>query len=69
MTAAINVNPQSVIYKRLVVSSPGFMNAFFKPIQDILIDPDGNPCLAKGRSKNRASFSIAEIKLGFHRSS
>ncbi len=61
-----DVVSQCLVDHCLVTAAPGIMNAGAEPVEDIVIDPDGNPGLARRGSDHRPSFALAEVVSLFH---
>ena len=54
------------INQRLIVSTTGIVDLLLKPSQQVVINPNGNPSLALGRSHDRPALSFGKIVLFAH---
>jgi hypothetical protein len=66
--APANVLAQGVIHQGLVVASPRCVHLSAKPVQNLVIDPDGNAGLTGGQGINSSPYAFAKIIVFLHSS-
>src|SRR6266498_1576565 len=57
---------QRRIDERLIAAASGLVNLLSKPLEDIVVDPDGDSRLARRGAKNSAAPAILEVVLFLH---
>src|SRR5262249_26777824 len=63
-----NVLSQSVVDQALIVAAASPIHLPPEPIQNVIVDPDGNSRLALGHGHHRSASGAAEVIFTFHAS-
>jgi len=63
---AADVLAQGFVDQRLVVAAAGFVDLMTEPVENIVIEPDGDPGFPLGNREHRAALAFAEIVFTLH---
>jgi hypothetical protein len=66
LTAALDVFPKCAIDQRLIAAAAAGFDLITEPINDLVIESDGDPGFARGERNDRSSLSSAEIIILLH---
>src|SRR5271167_91881 len=66
LLCAPNVLPKSVVDKALVVTTAGPVHLLPKPVENVVIEPDGDSGLALRHRHDGSAFCVAEVVFTFH---
>ena len=61
-----NVLPQSIVDEALIVPAAGLVHLAPKPVQNVVVEPDGDSGLALGNGHDRSALAAAEVVFTFH---
>ena len=62
----VEVLPQRAIDQRLIISTSLLFHLLAKPLDNILINPNSDPCFSSGWSNDRATRACRKIVLVLH---
>src|SRR5215813_8043833 len=60
---------ESIIDERLIAAAPSLVNLLPEPVQNFIVNSNGDPRLARRGTKNRAPAAAPEVVLSLHRAS
>jgi hypothetical protein len=63
----MNVLPQRVVDKRLIVSASRALYFAAKPAKDISIQPDGDPLFRLGHRNDRTALPLTQVIFSLHK--
>src|SRR5208283_1395730 len=66
LLGAANVLPKGVVDQALIVAAAGPVHLLPKPVENVVIKPDGNSSLALWHRHDGAAFCVAEVVFTFH---
>jgi hypothetical protein len=62
----LDIVAEDVVDEGLVVAAACEVNLLAKPIEDVVVEADGDASFVGGEGADWASFALAEVVVGFH---
>jgi hypothetical protein len=62
----LDIVAEDVVDEGLIVSATCEMNLLAKPVEDVVVEADGDAGFVGAEGSNRAAFALAEVVGGFH---
>ena len=60
----LDVLPESLVHQGMVAAAAGGVHAGAKPVEDLVVDADGDPCLSRRRGQDGPAAAARSVTIG-----